>query len=367
MQIFFIIFITLFAVLIGGHILIGFSLIKFFSLKPGAQKLLAIFTPVGLAIGFIASTAILNWYQAPLAKTVYHIFALWMGLAINLLLAFALGWILILLLKKIGKPINLPIFGTILIALALTWTIYGVWNANQIIVKTIEPGIANLPPEWKGKTAIQLSDAHLGAINGKDFSQKIVNLINKAKPDIVFITGDLFDGTCHDFLELASPLKELEAPLGTYFITGNHETYSGLNNVSGALSATPVKFIKDEILEINGLQIAGVNYPVRGFSRDIQPMLDKINNKKPSILLYHEPAVKTVEDAKKAGVSLMLSGHTHKGQVFPVMFITRLIYGDYYYGLYQNEEFSLYTTSGAGTWGPPLRTGNSPEIVKIIF
>lgn len=367
MQIFFIVFMALLAVLIGGHLLIGLSIIKFFSLKPGWPKISAISLPIALALGFIASTVFLNWYQGPIFKAVYHLFSLWMALAMSLLLAFAIGWIIILALKKAGKPVSLPVIGGSLIALALAWTIYGAWNANQIKITTIQAGIADLPDGWKGKTAIQLSDAHLGAINKKDFAEKIVRLINNEKPDIVFITGDYFDGTCHDFKELAAPLNGLNPALGTYFITGNHETYSGLKNVMDALKTTPAKLLNDEVIDINGLQIAGANYPERGFSRDINPFLSQIDRAKPSVLLYHEPSPKTVEDAKKAGVSLMLSGHTHKGQVFPVMLFTWLIYKDYYFGLNKDGDFSLYTSSGAGTWGPPLRTGSSGEIVKIIF
>ncbi len=91
--------------------------------------------------------------------------------------------------------------------------------------------IENLPEQWKGRTIVQASDIHLGAINRSGFAQKVVNLINSAKPDVVVITGDLFDGAGEDLSHLVEPLNQIQAPLGVYFITGNHETYVGLQKV----------------------------------------------------------------------------------------------------------------------------------------
>ena len=117
---------------------------------------------------------------------------------------------------------------------------------------------------------------------------------------------------------------------------------------------------------VNGLQIVGISYPERGFSKDLAEVTRKIsgfNPRVPSILLYHNPT--QIAQAKALGISLQLSGHTHKGQIFPIQFISRLIYKKYYNGLHVEGDYTIYTSSGAGTWGPTMRAGNHPEIAVI--
>jgi len=354
-------------VIFGSHAFIGFSAVKFFNITRGKKQVAVYAGLVVLSLGFVASAILLYWFQSPVLKAAYYFFSLWTGLAMNLILAFSLGWIIIAIFKFSNSGLNLKWLGILLILLALLWSAYGFWNADQIRVKTIPAGIQNLPDAWTGKTAIHISDVHLGAINRAPFAEKIVRLINKETPDLIFITGDLFDGTCRDYEELAAPLAGLKAPMGIYFITGNHETYDGLAEIKKALTFTPVKTMEDEIIDLDGVQVVGINYPVKEIRKNIDPILNSADKTKPSILLYHEPVPDYAEKAKNAGVDLMLSGHTHAGQVWPVNFITSLVYNGLDYGLHKDGDFSLYTTSGAGTWGPPMRTTVRPEIVRIIF
>jgi predicted MPP superfamily phosphohydrolase len=183
---------------------------------------------------------------------------------------------------------------------------------------------------------------------------------------MVLITGDLFDGSLGNLEQLAAPLNRLVAPQGIYFVTGNHETYLGVQHALAALRTTPVKVLMDECVVVDGLQVVGISYPERGQSlRFAEKMaaLPGFNPAQPSILLYHAPS--QVAEAKAAGISLQLSGHVHQGQIFPLQFVTRLIFGKYYHGLHQEGDFTLYTSSGTGVWGPTMRTGNHPEIVVI--
>jgi len=367
MFLFFIFIIFTIFIIIGSHAFIGFSAVNLFSVKTLKGKITVYAALAALSLGFVASALLLHWFQAPILKTAYYFFSIWTGLAINLILSFSLGWIIIAIFRFSKQELNLKRLGISIIFIALSWSAYGFWNAGQIRVKAIPAGILNLPDAWVGKKAIQISDVHLGAINRTSFAEKVVNLINEENPDLVLITGDLFDGTCRDYKELAAPLAGLKAPLGIYFITGNHETYDGLADIKEALALARVIVLEDEIIDIDGVQIAGISYPIGEIRKDINPILKNINKSRPAILLYHEPIPSYAEKAKQAGVNLMLSGHTHAGQVWPVNFITSLVYKGLDYGLHKDGDFSLYTTSGAGTWGPPMRTTVRPEIVKIIF
>jgi hypothetical protein len=175
-----------------------------------------------------------------------------------------------------------------------------------------------------------------------------------------------------------------------YFITGNHESYIGHDRALAVLRNSGVTILENEVIDIEGLQVIGISYPgLNGADQIIG--LEKLGgataDKKPRILLFHTPtdirpqegdgldrhfATYWVPDttftlAKKLGVDLQLSGHTHAGQVFPFGYLTKLIYKGFDYGLHHRGSFSVYTTSGVGTWGPPMRTGNSPEIVQITL
>ena len=191
-----------------------------------------------------------------------------------------------------------------------------------------------------------------------------------------------------DISHFAGGLYQLKANRGVFFVTGNHETYVGLRRSLKALKSTNIQILQNEAIEIDGLGIIGAAFPGLKKAEDIRG-LDRLqwsaNDPQALILLFHTPTnvsprggdgldrhVNTywVPDtsftlAKKLGVDLQLSGHTHAGQLFPFGYLTSLIYKGYDYGLQRSGDFTIYTTSGVGTWGPPLRSGNSPEIVAI--
>ena len=191
-------------------------------------------------------------------------------------------------------------------------------------------------------------------------------------------------------MHFARPLKLLKAPKGVFFITGNHEIYVGLNRALNVLNQTKIKILHNEVIETDGLQIIGISYPgikkvneIKGFEK----LKQNPSHKVPRILLFHTPtnirpkgkdgldqqfSTYWVPDTnfgfhKQLGINLQLSGHSHAGQILPFGFLTKLIYKGYDSGLRQEGGFYIYTTSGVGTWGPPLRTGNSPEIAAITL
>src|SRR5581483_1262507 len=254
------------------------------------------------------------------------------------------------------------------VALTCLYSTYGVWNAYHPRTEHLTVRIKNLPSAWQGRRAVQVSDVHLGLVLGPSFFKDIVERINSENPAIVFITGDLFDGIDGRLDELVAPLNLLRAPLGIYYVTGNHETYLGTHRAYEALKKTRARILADELVVIEGLQVIGVSYPERGFSTDLAEVVRRLpgfDARLPSILLYHNPT--QIERVMAAGINLQLSGHTHHGQLFSIQFISRLIYGKYYSGLHVQGDYTLYTSSGVGTWGPTMRTGNHPEITVVHF
>ncbi|MBU4332634.1 metallophosphoesterase, partial [Patescibacteria group bacterium] len=246
--------------------------------------------------------------------------------------------------------------------------------------KNLTVSIRDLPEEWEGKTIVQLSDIHLGQIIGTRFMNRVNEKVDEINPEIVVITGDLFDGMNKSLDSFIKPLNNIKAKKGVYYVTGNHETYIGVKKALDTLEKTEINVLDDEVALVNGLQIIGVSYP--GLEKDIAN--DKnYNFNTPSLLLYHAPTdirIKQIDHnnmyyspkinfdyAKELGVDLQLSGHTHKGQIFPFNFITNYMYNGYDYGLHKEGYFSIYISSGTGFWGPAMRTGSRSEIVAITL
>jgi predicted MPP superfamily phosphohydrolase len=188
------------------------------------------------------------------------------------------------------------------------------------------------------------------------------------KPHAIFIAGDLYDGTAIDAARAAEPLSQLTAvPHGVYFVAGNHEQFRDDTKYLNAVSAAGVRVLNNEKVEIDGLQIAGVPYRHAWQPKVFASVLNALrpDHNRASILLTHAPDHPEIAEA--AGFSLQLSGHTHLGQFFPWSWIARRIYRQFVYGLSRIGKMQVFTSSGAGTWGPPLRLGSNPEIVVLQF
>jgi len=381
---------TFWLLLFGGHYLLYVAAVRYFSIANGALKTLLFSSLTFLSLSFIGSFFLVHWRPNGFTASFYMGAGAWTGLFVNLLMAAGLTWVVAGILRWMGSNPNTRIIAAIGIAAAVGVTIYGMYNAFHPKVTEVEVRLKSLPEQWKGKSIVQLSDVHLGHVHGIRFLKRVVQQVNGLEPDLVVITGDLFDGMGGRYDEFVPWLNELRAKNGVFFITGNHETYVGLPMALHTLQKTPIRVLQNELVEIDGLQIVGVSYPGLDslrHERFIQHLKDTRSAGSPRILLFHTPTNlslgngenprrhagtywfpdTSLEMNREIGADLQLSGHTHRGQVFPFGYLTRLIYSRYDYGLRQNRDLALYTTSGVGTWGPPMRTENSSEILHLTL
>ena len=308
-----------------------------------------------------------NW----LVAFIYQVAALWLGLMNFFLVAACLTWIIDLVLRfVVSDALRFKIrheLIAMLCAAAVVAVIYGVLNARFIRVRRVTVNLENLPESWRDRTALLISDIHLGNINGVRFAQRLASLAQRLKPDVVFIPGDLYDGTKADPEKIASPLFELAPPLGVFFVSGNHEEFGGSTHYAEALKLRGFHVLDSECVVVDGLQILGVPYEASNYPMRLRHFLmgQRLSEGAASILLQHVPTRLPI--VEQAGVSLQLSGHTHGGQVFPFSWITRRAFGKFTYGHQRFGNLQVITSSGAGTWGPPMRVGTHPEVVLISF
>ena len=197
--------------------------------------------------------------------------------------------------------------------------------------------------------------------------RRIIALLSRLQPDVVFIGGDLYDGTAADLDRLAQPWASFSPPWGTYFVAGNHDGFTGHARHVAAVSNSGVRVLNNEKITVDGLQIVGVHYRDTVDAQRYRSILRQadVDRDRASILLSHAPIGLPI--AEEEGISLQLSGHTHGGQIFPFTWIVSRVWGQFTYGLKRLGNLLVYTSSGAGTWGPPMRVGARPEIVLIEF
>lgn len=297
----------------------------------------------------------------------------WMGISLMLVVSFAgigaLGGILNRLnMANISKN-NVTIISLILVTVI---TVYGAYNSSKVALTSYD---VNIDKYNKGESIkiIAISDLHLGYINNNKKLQESVNRINDINPDLVVILGDLFDS---NFLavqnneETLEILNSIKSTYGTYLCWGNHDAGSNFTQMKEFIMKSNIKVLEDEVIDIDNkvllagrLDSAPIGYQGEK-TRATSLQGDKFNKEKPIIVLDHQPSN---IDEYIGKYDLMLSGHTHKGQVYPLNYITQRIFRiDYGYDIFEEDTHAI-VTSGLGTWGPPIRIGTKSEIVEINF
>jgi predicted MPP superfamily phosphohydrolase len=355
------------SILFLGHWFLYKTLVRFFRvINPSRLVTLKIALSL-LSVSLVLTSFLAFRYSNLAVRCLYTAAASWLGIFYLLILASILCRMFWGLAKLFHFPLNPRILIEILIGIALLASLYGFINAGVIRITRLGLELPNLPSQWKGKTAVWVSDTHLGPVRNEGFAKHIAAKIKKLHPDIVFIGGDLYDGEAVDVDKVIEPFSRIPASYGTYFITGNHEEFSDNTRYLQAVRRAGIRVLYNEKVELDGLQIIGVDYRDSTSEERFRTILQKMNvdRRKPSILLEHAP--RNLRVAEEEGISLQLSGHTHRGQVFLFHFITSRVYQGYDYGLKWFGNLLVYTSSGAGTWGPPMRVDTKPEIVAITF
>ena len=319
------------------------------------------------SVSFTAASLLAFRYTNAVLRAFYRAAAVWLGLLTFLFVAAIASWTIFGISRLAGLNINFHRTVELLFGAALAVGFYAVFNAGWTRITRTTVRLANLPAAWRGRKAALISDVHLGHVRNGRFLRRLIGKILKEAPDAIFIAGDLYDGTAIDAGRAAEPLNQLTAPQGVYFVAGNHEQFGDDSKYLGAIAAAGVRVLNNEKVDVEGLQIIGVPYRNATQHGHLAAALRHVSldRERASVLLTHAPDYPEIAEA--AGVSLQLSGHTHRGQFFPFTRIVARIYKQYAYGLHTFGQLMVYTTCGTGTWGPPMRVGTYPEIVLIRF
>jgi uncharacterized protein len=378
MKLSFLIFILIFSVI--------YSLAIYYVLNRGLQalpsiawiKVSYIVVFVFLASAYLLSRAIERTNLSFLHHIVYWLGSYWLAALIYFIMAVLLFDIIRLL--NIGFHF-LPdktslqyfhfkqvFFGSALLVVIIM-LIYGAWNAAHPRLKQLELSISKPAGSLKFLNIVMVSDIHLGSLFGKEKVAEMVERINSLHPDMVLLAGDILDEAQQPIFNdhTGEPIKGLKAPMGVYAITGNHEYIGGVTRAVKYIESLNVKMLRDTVLLIgNNFYLAGredrdINRFTNKDRKSLNEILQNVDHQIPLILMDHQPF--GLNQAVENGVDLQLSGHTHHGQFWPINLITNRMY-EVSWG-YKQKRTHFYVSSGYGTWGPPIRIGNQPEIVSI--
>jgi uncharacterized protein len=241
----------------------------------------------------------------------------------------------------------------------------------RVALREVDVRLKRLPESLSGTTIVQLSDVHVGPTIGRDFIEQIVERANSVTPDVIVITGDLVDGSVKELREHVAPLSKLRARYGVYFVTGNHEYYSGAEEWCRELGRLGIRVLRNERVTIGddeaSFDLAGIDdHSASGFGgghgADLPRAVAGRDPTRELVLLAHQP--RAVFEAVEHGVGLQLSGHTHGGQIWPWNYFVRL-QQPVVSGLARFGETLLYVSNGTGYWGPPMRLAAPAEITRV--
>lgn len=351
------------AVILGTHWFVYFSVIRFFAIQKRRGIKILFYVGIAFSFSFILASFLARIDSSWLIRLFYIASSLWLGYLVNFLLASTVLWILKGAHRLLSPRVDFRIISVVVFIFFSLFASWGVYHASDVKVKNFDITMQNLPASWQGKRVMQLSDTHFGQVYRVAAIQRLLDLIEREKPDLIVITGDLFDGTDGNMDQLISHIGRLKAPMGVYFTTGNHDFYAGEEELDADLEKVGINLLENGFVDLGGLQLAGINY---AFQLGGMSYLDQIktwqnySKDKPTILLHHVPD--KVNEFADAGIDLLLAGHTHRGQLFPFGLITDFIFKGFDHGLNNYGDMQVYTSSGAGTWGAPMRTSSDSEI-----
>lgn len=354
-----------------AHLFLYHTWISFLDAPSAAVLLTLRIALTALSFSFIAAALLSFRSIQPLVRIFYTCAAAWLGFLNLLFWAACASWFVWYALLAVVSEARLtplrPWIGAAFAAAALLAGLWGLVVARRIHVRHTAVALQGLPANWRGRKALLISDLHLGHVNGVSFSRRIVEMASALAPDIVFIPGDLFDGGQADSQTLLEPFRALKPPHGIYFSSGNHDEFGDMAAFTRAIEDVGIRVLSNESVRVDGLSVLGVpfgdsTFPIR-MRATLKALLPAPGEA--AVLLNHVPSRLPI--VEEAGVALQLSGHTHSGQIFPFTWLTRRIFGTFTHGLSRYGALTVVTSSGAGTWGPPMRIGSRSEMVLLTF
>jgi hypothetical protein len=318
--------------------------------------------------------------QPPAARWIAWPASLWMGFAflllIQLLAIDAVLWIAGAAVWAAGgsAPDAGGASGVRVALVAGVAALAGLWGGlRPPALARVEISLRRWPVALDGLRIVQISDTHIGSIRGRRFAEDLTERVNALRPDLVAVTGDLVDGKVEFLGAEVEPFRKLHAPLGIYFVTGNHDHYSGAPDWTDKICELGVRVLRNERVAIEtrgaAFDLVGVDdhrgdlFGADG-GEDLEAALSGRDPERPALLLAHDPS--TFKRAANCGIDLQLSGHTHGGQIFPFGFFVRLS-TPFVAGRYRRGAAELYVSRGTGFWGPPMRLFAPAEITEIVL
>ncbi|MEU7767258.1 metallophosphoesterase [Nocardia sp. NPDC049190] len=240
---------------------------------------------------------------------------------------------------------------------------YGVLDGPS--VQRVAVPLAKLPRRADGFRIAVVSDIHLGPVLGRGFAERVVRTINDTRPDLIAVVGDLVDGSVEHLRSAVEPLARVRARHGAFFVTGNHEYFSGADEWIDHVQELGMRLLANTRTELPGFDLAGVNDVQgerTGRGPDFVAAIGDRDRSRTAVLLAHQPVL--IDAAVRHGVDLQLSGHTHGGQIWPANYFVGLA-NPTVAGLERYGDTQLYVTRGAGAWGPPVRVGAPSDITVV--
>ena len=330
---------------------------------------------LGLCASIVVNPIVDRWHGPKAARPFAWVAYVWMGAAFYLLLALWISDVVLLvggldsLAVQRARAITVAGFTGCVVLLGMVHAL------RPAAIKRVALSLPGWPSALDGYRVLQISDIHIGSLLQRRYAERLVAQCNAQQPDLLAITGDLVDGSAARLREQTEPFAQLRARDGVYFITGNHEYFSGDSAWVRRVGELGIRVLRNERVAIArdgaSFELAGVDdygsrhrFPGSTSGFDLDTTLAGWQPSTPLILLSHDP--RAFDQARARGVHLQLSGHTHDGQMWPFRYLVRL-QTRYLAGSYRDGGSTLYVSRGTGFWGPPMRLGAPAEITKVIL
>lgn len=338
---------------------------------------------VVLGLSLVAQPFAERLVRPPLSRLISWPASVWMGFAFLLLNLLAASDLLLWLSGGVARAAGgspelgdsaAGIRAVFVLAVAFVAGSFGLRSGLQrpALVRQ-EITLDRWPASLDGFRIVQLSDIHIGPILGRSFAEDLVARVNARSPDLIAITGDLVDGGVAQLADEVAPFADLKAHHGTFFVTGNHDHYSGAHSWCDRAAELKMTVLRNRRVAIDhgdgSFDLAGVddhrgNHVGDDGREDLEAALDGRDRSRTTILLAHDPS--TFKRACGMGIDLQLSGHTHGGQIWPFGYLVRLVI-PFIAGRYRRNGAELYVSRGTGFWGPPMRLRAPAEITEIVL